>query len=180
VFFNSNVKKETVEKAISIKPDITAELVWKIDDTNIEYCILKHKPYFNVSTEYIINIADTVTDLYDKKLIEPYKFKFKTESCRVSYLQPIEGSMNVEPNAEVKIIFNTIMNHEETEKHVSIDPKTDVVFLWSSPDNYDILSITPKKGWEPHSSCIFRVSKAAKGKNGEGLIKDYKGLIYIK
>ena len=180
VFFNSNVKKETVEKAISLKPDITAELVWKIDDTNIEYCIMKHKPYFNVSTEYTINIADSVVDLYDKKLKEPYKFKFKTESCRVSYMQPGEGSMNVDPKSGIKIIFNTVMNHEETEKFVSIEPKTEVVFLWSSPDNYDILNIEAKNGWEPHSSYIFRVAKVAQGKNGESLIKDFKGVIYIK
>ena len=180
VFFNSNVKKESVEKAISIKPEITAELVWKIDDTNIEYCILKHKPYFNVSTDYVINISDDVTDLYDKKLKEPHKFRFKTESCRVSYMQPPEGSMNVEPKAEIKIIFNTIMNHQETEKYVSIEPKKDVVFLWSSPDNYDILNIEAKNGWEPHTSYVFRVAKAAKGKNGESLVKDFKGVIYIK
>ncbi|MFH1075176.1 MAG: Ig-like domain-containing protein [Candidatus Firestonebacteria bacterium] len=180
IFFNSEVKKEAVEKAISIKPDITAELAWKTDDTNMEYCILKHKPYFNASTEYVININDSITDLYGKKLKEPYKFRFKTESCRVSCMQPAEGSVNVAPKSGIKIIFNTIMNQEETEKFISIEPKADVVFLWNSPDNYDILNIEARNGWESHASYIFRVAKEAKGKNGESLTKDFKGIIYIK
>ena len=180
IFFNSNIKKDMITKVIILTPEIPVEPVWKLDDTGIEYCILKHKTYFNINTEYTVNIAGSITDLYGGKLYKAVKFSFRTESCRVAYMQPAEGSRNIEPGTEIKIVFNSLMNHAETEKFITIEPKKEIVFHWSSPDNYDILNIEAQGGWDPNSAYTFSVSKNATAKSGESLKKDYKGIIYIK
>ena len=180
VFFNGNVMKKTFEKATVFDPPVAADFVWKADDNGVEYCIIKPKMHFNIDTEYTLNIAGSVADSYDKKIKQPCKLKFTTESCRVSSLEPFDGSVNVDPKSEIKIIFNTPMNHEETEKHISIEPKAEVVFLWRLADNYDILIIQPKKSWQRHFGYIIKVGKDAGAKSGEKLKKEFYGIVYIK
>ncbi|GEM_PF-2106385 len=180
IFFNSRVSKAAAEKAIYLKPELAVEQEWKTDETGLEYCVLKHKNYFDINTEYTVNIAGSLADLYGGKLEKEHKFSFRTESCRVSALQPAEGSREVEPAAEIKIIFNTLMDRQVTEKNVSVEPKRDIVFHWSSQENYDILGIEAKGGWEPRSNCVIKVLKEARAQKGAGLAMDFKGVIYFK
>jgi len=63
---------------------------------------------------------------------------------------------------------------------VSVEPKRDIVFHWSSQENYDILGIEAKGGWEPRSNCVIKVLKEARAQKGAGLARDFKGVIYIR
>lgn len=179
IFFNSKVSKESAAKAISLEPEVATEFVWKKDAANTEYCILKHKQYYNANTEYTVRIADSLTDLYGKKLSKAYKFNFKTEPCKVFRMDPAEESRKLQVNEGIKIYFNALMNQKVTENYITLEPREDITFIWSTLDNYDIVSIEAKNGWKPRSSYTVKISKAAKGKNGKSLSRDFKSVFSV-
>jgi len=180
IFFNATVDRDSFKKAFTISPEIKGDFVWSVDKNGEEYCNFVHSDYFNTNTIYKINISDDVVDVYGKKMQKPYSFSFKTELPRVSYMRPDSGTIDVGTNEEIKLIFNTLMDRQETLKFVSISPQEDVLFHWGSEKNYDILSIEPKHKWKSHSRYTFVVSSKAKDLNGNEMSSEFKGEIFTR
>ena len=90
-------------------------------------------------------------------------------------MRPESGAIEVDVNSEVKVVFNTRMNREETEKLVSILPETEVKFHWGMQDGYDIISFEPKTGWSKHSVYNIIIKEGAKDLSGAETKKSYKG-----
>ncbi|MFH1825438.1 MAG: Ig-like domain-containing protein [Candidatus Firestonebacteria bacterium] len=180
IFFNTTVDKDSFKNSFVILPEIKGNFVWSADKNEEEYCNFVHSDYFNTNTIYKISISDNVVDLYGKKMQRPYSFSFKTESPRVSYMRPDSGKVNIETDTEVKLVFNTLMERDETVKCVSIFPLEEILFHWGSEKNYDILSIEPKHKWKSNTGYTFVVNNKAKDLNGNSLIKWFKGEIFTK
>jgi hypothetical protein len=94
-------------------------------------------------------------------------------------MDPAEESRKLQVNEGIKIYFNALMNQKVTENYITLEPREDTTFIWSTLDNYDIVSIEAKNGWKPRSSYTVKISKAAKGKNGKSLSRDFKSVFSV-
>ncbi len=86
VLFTRAVDKASVERAVSISPEVEFDLSW----TENELRILPRTP-LQAETEYTVTIGPGVRDASNEELAGTLQWHFRTRQPRIAYIRPAEG-----------------------------------------------------------------------------------------
>jgi len=78
VRFNNFIDEGTIEEALSVTPEAVYE-IYSYQNDEYSYFYLNVTAGLQSKTEYNVEISTALTDIYGKRLKEPYSFRFVTQ-----------------------------------------------------------------------------------------------------
>lgn len=138
ITFSTSMNKQSVEKHLSITPEILANYSWNGSRLTIEPLqLLKSNTLFTLT-------LDSGFTTSNNQICQPFKSFFKTNSLQLISCTPVNDQINVAPETEIKLKFNTEIDTFSLLKNVNISPTVDSLSL-KKLDSYIYIKHAPFK-----------------------------------
>lgn len=136
ITFNTKMNKESVEKGITISPEIETEPVW--DETQ-KIITLKPKSPLQKETTYSISISPDIESDFGAKMMQKEYIKeakssdhqfTTTGSVGVLSTTPGAGAYDVSVNSDIRVTFTQEVNKQSAQSKFSITPQLEGGISW--------------------------------------------------
>ena len=172
ITFSESMNESSVEKALSIDPEIIYNIVWN-EKSNIITLRPENKLYYK--SIYNINVIIEAKDLAGNQLEIPFSFSFTTREepdttpPKILSTKPSNGETDVETNTMISITFSEAMNLASVDEALTINPSINYTHSW----NGNIITIQTEKNLDYKTNITITVGTKAKDLAGNFLKEDF-------
>jgi alpha-2-macroglobulin len=157
--FDQPMDQESVTQAFSLEPKVEGTFNWVNDH------IVRFEPAVTLSREsqYEVVIDNSARNIEGEPMLEPVTFDFETVGyLEVSEVQPGPGSVGVDPETLVTVVFNRpvvpltgVEQQSDLPDPLSFDPPVEGEGAWLSTSIYQF---KPEPALQPATAYTARIS----------------------